>query len=110
MVDRTKEDSPHIHLATNALSSGCEYFFLEKLLNKFSLFIQGHLSNLKILYIWHFKYNTMVSRLLKKSRSGHICVQQRILIFNNCIFVELQGITLIQLQRRNYIHSTSRKI
>ena len=52
----------------------------------------------------------MVSRLLKKSRSGHICVQKRILIFNNRIFVELQGITLIQLQRRNYIHSTSREI
>lgn len=82
----------------------------KKLLNKFSLFIQGHLSNLKILYIWHFNYNTMVGRLLKNSRSGHICVQQRIFIFNNCIFVELQGITLIQLQRRNYIHSTSRKI
>ena len=31
MVDRTKEDSPHIHLATNALSSGCEYFSLEKI-------------------------------------------------------------------------------
>ena len=43
----------------------------------------------------------MVGRLLQNSRTGHSCVQQKYLYLTTAFFVQLQGITFIELQRTN---------